>query len=421
MRSEKVMARELTATDWSNAPFEESRDFGANQSGMRQFNERVVLQIIRRAGSLPKAEIARVSNLSAQTVSIIINQLIDDGLLVKQEKVKGKIGQPSVPIALNPEGAYSIGISIDRHQVETIMVGFTGEILSRTSQTYPYPDPQFIFPLIQHSIEFITRSIPQDRRRRLAGIGVTAPSFIVGKWEEELNAPPGVMAQWKTIDIRAQVSKPSGPPVFIAKDTTAACLAELMFGSGIEFPNYLYIFMGSFIGGGIVLNGSLFPGMFGNAGAIGSILVPDIDSTGQMTGFRQLADCASLVRLEDALKPSGIPLDQAFAGGDSEVDAIVADWSFRASRSIAHAIASACAVVDFDGGVIDGEMPRAALESFVSQIGDQLAAMRLDGIVRPWVRGGAIGAEAVSLGSAILPIYTNFVPNDNILRNLPEP
>lgn len=414
------MEHELTSTDWTKAPFEEPRDLGTNQSGMRQFNERVVLQIIRRAGSMPKADIARVSNLSAQTVSVIINQLIDDGLLIKQEKVKGKIGQPSVPIALNPHGAYSIGISIDRRQLETIVIGFTGEIISRTVQTYPYPDPQFIFPLIHHSIDFISRAIPAERRERLAGIGVTAPSFIVGKWEEQLDAPPDVMAQWKNIDIRTQVSTPSGPPVYLAKDTTAACLAELMFGSGLDFPNYLYVFVGSFIGGGVVLNGALYPGVFGNAGAIGSIPVPDFDEDGHLVGIRQLIDCASLYLLEDMLSPFGMNTDQALSEGGPEMQEIIDGWSDRSAKAITHAIASACAVIDFDGVIVDGTMPRRLLDSLVGKIASEIEKMRLDGVVRPWVRGGAIGAKASTLGGAILPLYSNFVPNGTVLLNLPE-
>lgn len=416
------MERELTSTDWSKAPFEEARDLGTNQTGMRQFNERVVLQIIRRAGSMPKADIARITNLSAQTVSVIINQLINDELLVKQEKIKGKIGQPSVPIALNQHGAYSIGISIDRRQMELVLIGFTGEIMSRTAQTYPYPDPQFIFPLIQHSIDFISRSIPEGRRERLAGIGIAAPSFIVGKWEEQLDAPADVMAQWKNIDIRAQVSKPSGPPVFLAKDSSAACLAELMFGSGLDFPNYLYIFIGAFIGGGVVLNGSLYPGMFGNAGAIGSLPVPDIGSDGRLNGIRQLVDIASLATLEEKLASQGLDFDQALAdtGDDGPTFETIDEWSRSAGTAIAHAVASACAVIDFDGVIIDGAVPRARLDMMVEHVSKGLAALSLEGIVRPWVRGGTIGAKATILGGALLPLYSNFAPNGTSLLTLPE-
>ena len=409
------MSRDIPTTDWTKAPFEEARDLGTNQSGMRQFNERVVLQIIRRAGSMPKADIARASNLSAQTVSVIINQLLNDELLLKQEKIKGKVGQPSIPIALNPEGAYAIGVSIDRNQLETILIGFTGEIMNRTLQTYSYPDPQFIFPLIHHSIDFISRSIPPERSERLAGIGIAAPSFIVGKWQEQIDAPPDVMAQWKNIDIRTQVSTPSGPTVYLTKDTTAACLAELMFGSGLDFPNYLYVFVGTFIGGGIVINGTLYPGIFGNAGAIGSLPIPDFDETNQITKVRQLIDCASLFLLEEELAPCGLTIDQAFQENTPDVQEMIGSWRKKSAKAIAYAIASACAVIDFDGVIVDGTMPRQLLDSLVSDIANHVGTMPLDGIVRPWVKSGAIGAKAATLGGAMLPLYSNFAPNGTIL------
>jgi hypothetical protein len=76
------------------------RTVGSNQVGMRQFNERIVLQTIRLHGALPKAEVGRLTRLSMQTVSMIVDRLIVDGLLEKQARVRGRIGQPSVPIAL---------------------------------------------------------------------------------------------------------------------------------------------------------------------------------------------------------------------------------------------------------------------------------------------------------------------------------
>jgi hypothetical protein len=71
---------------------------GSNHVGMRQFNERIVLQAIRLHGALPKADLARVTRLSMQAVSVIINALLTDGLVVKQERLRGRIGQPSVPM-----------------------------------------------------------------------------------------------------------------------------------------------------------------------------------------------------------------------------------------------------------------------------------------------------------------------------------
>src|SRR6185369_6689631 len=88
---------ETTPTAWQLRPR------GSSQGGLRQYNERVVLQAIRLHGSLASAEIARLTRLTAQTVSLISKRLLDDALLVKGAPQRGKVGQPSVPLALNPD------------------------------------------------------------------------------------------------------------------------------------------------------------------------------------------------------------------------------------------------------------------------------------------------------------------------------
>ena len=108
-----------------------TRPVGSNQVGMRQFNERIVLQAIRLHGSLAKADVARLTRLSMQTASMIVDRLIDDGLLVKQARVRGRIGQPSVPIALQPDGAYTIGIKVGRRSLDVLALDFVGHVRSR--------------------------------------------------------------------------------------------------------------------------------------------------------------------------------------------------------------------------------------------------------------------------------------------------
>src|SRR5437867_3112236 len=105
-----------------NAVLERSghlRPRGSSQGGLRQYNERVVLQAVRLHGALPGAEIARLTHLTAQTISLITKRLLDDGLLVKGAPVRGKVGQPSVPLALNPDGAYAIGVKVGRRSMRS--------------------------------------------------------------------------------------------------------------------------------------------------------------------------------------------------------------------------------------------------------------------------------------------------------------
>jgi len=100
---------------------------GSNHNGMRQFNERIVLQTIRHHNAIAKADIARLTQLSTQTVSIIVNRLEGDDLLIKQDRVRGKIGQPSVPLSLNPNGAFSLGLQVGRRSLEVVVTDFLGD------------------------------------------------------------------------------------------------------------------------------------------------------------------------------------------------------------------------------------------------------------------------------------------------------
>ena len=102
---------------------------GTNQTGVRLYNERLVLSLIRLHRELPKADIARLTGLSPQTISIITNQLTADGLLLKGTPQRGRIGQPSVPYSLNPEGALAFGLKVGRRSVDLYLIDFTGRII----------------------------------------------------------------------------------------------------------------------------------------------------------------------------------------------------------------------------------------------------------------------------------------------------
>jgi len=128
---------------------------GSNHTGMRQFNERTVLRAIRHEGAIPKADLARLTQLSSQTVSIIVNRLLEDGLLIKQDRIRGKIGQPSVPLAINPDGAYSIGLQVGRRSLEVVVTDFLGQMRHQWQHTYPYPSPTEVLPKIKEGLKLM--------------------------------------------------------------------------------------------------------------------------------------------------------------------------------------------------------------------------------------------------------------------------
>src|SRR6185312_14777478 len=225
-----------------------------------------VLSLIRLHGELPKADIARLTGLSPQTISIITNQLSDDGLLLKGQPRRGRIGQPSVPYSLNPDGALSFGLKIGRRSVDLYLIDFTGHIRKALHKTYPYPTLSEIRRFTSDGIGSILAELEPELALRIAGLGIGAP-YEMWTWHEEIGAPADELDLWRTVDIRSEIAALCPWPVYFANDITAACAAELMFGRGGEF-------IGSFIGGGLVLNGHLFPGRTQNAGALGSMPAP---------------------------------------------------------------------------------------------------------------------------------------------------
>lgn len=135
---------------------------GSNQSGLRAHNERLVLSLIRQSGALAKAEIARMTGLSAQTVSVIMRALEADGLLKKDAPVRGKVGQPSVPMSLNREGALFLGLKVGRRSLDLVLTDFLGRIVDRKSLTHRYPTPDHVVSFTNDAITQMLESCPRS-------------------------------------------------------------------------------------------------------------------------------------------------------------------------------------------------------------------------------------------------------------------
>lgn len=388
---------------------------GTTQAGARLYNERLVISLVRRHGSLPKVEIARLTGLSAQTASVIVGQLESDGLLVKQEPQRGRVGQPSVPFALNPDGALSIGIKIGRRSTDFILTDFLGQVRYRKHQTHAYPMPKSFIRFVKGELKALSKVVRGSARDRVAGIGIATP-FELWNWQEEVGAPAKDIQDWQGFDTREEVGRISPWPVHLCNDGTAACAAEVLFGGNGQLKDYLYVFIGSFIGGGIVLDGSVVQGRTGNAGAIGSLPVARIDSKERLRAD-QLIRCASLVVLEQRLKalrrdPSGLWLspDQWPDYGEP-----VETWIRSAAQGLAVLAASATSIIDFEAMVIDGAFPLAIRRKLVKAVVAEVDRLDRQGLSPIAIVEGTIGFDARAVGGAALPLLANFARDRDVL------
>lgn len=378
---------------------------GSNQSGMRASNERLVLSLVRRDGALAKSDIARITGLSAQTVSVIMRSLEADGLLRRGEPVRGKIGQPSVPMSLNAEGAFFFGLKIGRRSVDVVLVNLLGEIVALERRTHRYPTPEAVVRFVAEVLPAMTARLPPRLRGRIGGLGIAMP-FQLWSWVEYIDAPAGALDAWRDHDIATEITGLCGVPVHLLNDATAACGAELVFGTGERPIDFLYFYVGFFIGGGLVLNGRLFTGRTGNAAGVGPMLVP-----GPEGRMRRLMEIASLTTLEAAIKAAGRTSDDLWEDPEKwEVPPALLDrWIADAAEGMASAVLSAATLVEIDTVMIDGWLPARVRARLAEETRAAFHRLDLAGVTPPLIREGTVGPRARELGGAAIPLSQRFL------------
>jgi len=384
---------------------------GSNQVRVRAYNERLVLSLVRLHGSMSKADITRRSGLSAQTVSVIMRSLEKDGLLLRGEPVRGKVGQPSVPMRLNPDAVYSFGVKIGRRSADLVLMDFVGRIRLQYHETYAYPVPEKIIGIITSGIDRLEAGLDNDERGRIAGIGIAAP-FELWNWADEVGAPQDEMDAWRGVDLQAEISNRVPHAVYLQNDATSACGAELVFGAGPSYPDFVYFFIGSFVGGGIVLNSAIFSGRTGTAGAVAPLPVRGKDGE-----TRQLLDIASIFVLENLLKERGIDPEPLWYSADDWIDfgEPMALWISETANALAQAIIAAASIIDFGAAIIDGGFPAWVRKRIVTATIDAVRRLDLQGVIIPDIIEGRVGSHARAIGGASLPIFAKYLTDQSVL------
>ena len=385
---------------------------GGDTTGLRAYNERLMITAIRQAGALSKAEIARTTGLSGQAATVIVNSLLDEGLLVKREKVRGRVGKPFTPIALNPEGAYSMGVKIGRRSLEVLLVDFDGAVVASRSTPYPAPLPAETMALAAGTAVELIDSLKRRLRSRIVGLGVAIP-WVLHEWSDVLGLDREAIAAWREIDAATELQAATGLSVSVYNDATAACAAEMIAGDRIGRSSALYIYLGTFVGGGVVIDGRLYRGEQLNAGALGSMPMVEMGDGGRS---HQLIHEASVIDLERALIAAGFDVSEVFSPhGTSDADDVFDAWMRRAVEGLSRAVVSAMSVVDFEEVVIDGLLRPDWRRRVVDGVTSAYGRFDCTGLSPIEIAAGSIGPQARVLGAALLPLIGRFSPDTDLL------
>jgi predicted NBD/HSP70 family sugar kinase len=358
--------------------------------GMLSRNERLLLSLIRQHGALPRAAITQQIGMSAQSVTNMTRKLIQCELLDAEAVLRGKVGQPSTPLALAADGALFLGLKIGRRLVELALVDFTGQVRVHRQEVYAFPRLDHILTFARYGLATITAALSTRDRARVMGLGIATPGRL-WDWGQE-------MEDWLHIDLQAILGGELPFPVFLGNDATTACAAQLIFGKEPLPRDFIHIYVAHFAGGGIVLDGMLRHGPRHNAGALGSM---------PLSGGGQLLEQASVSALERMVGRSLPPDD---SGWDIPLT-IEQTWAEQSGRALAFVAMSAVALLDLSVVVIDGALPPPTRSLLAQATRNALDGLPAAGIDRPHIIEGDLGRTARILGAAALPLSHFFQPD----------
>lgn len=378
------------------------------QTGVRVTNQRAILVLIALEPGQSAAELARKSGLAPQTVSAILDDLDAMGLLKRGEVLRGRRGQPATPLFIEPTGAYALGLEIGWRHIEAVLVDLMVNVVANYRRDYPFPDARTIFKESGQVLAQLTEKLPPAHRNRIIALGVAAPGGI-GRNIGLLGADASHGRLWQQTDFMAEMSKLTTLPVQLYNDGTAACWAELAKQPKPRPTEFVYLHIGTFVGAGIVAEGTLREGPSGNSANLGSMLVTDRQGE---PFFLHLI--GSIYAFEGILTGAGVhvpPTTPMFWPWDEWEDHI-AQWISEAAPAIARVLINTSAVIEYSKAVIDGELPSDILDRLIDEVRKEMNLVPILTFEVPRIEKGNLGHAAPSVGAAILPLYRRFFSRD---------
>lgn len=388
------------------------RRSGTNLPQLAEVNEAVVLGWIRRSEvGLSRVELTAATGLSPQAVSNICQRLIDLGMVRVAGKASSGVGKPRTLLALDPTGAYAVGVHLDPALVSIVLLDLVGDLVARTSfvtSTGDSPDG-----LLTGIGERVGRLIDESGidRTRVAGVGIASPGPIDAETGTVLDPP--LLTEWHDVPVRDRIAEATGLPALLDKDVVAGVVAERWAGQATDSRNALFVYLGAGIGIGVISGDVVVRGASGNAGDVGMFEVAAEDGVGTV----DLGDMVNPVALLDRAVSAGIfptspgkedprGVDARFAElcrladeGDARAATIVNEAAARTGGAVAR-IAN---LLDVDtivfGGPTWSRIADRYLEIATPIIRD-LSITR--GIHEIRIVGSALGDDAGAVGAACL-------------------
>ena len=383
---------------------------GTNLERAGDHNQRVTLQAVRAAGSpITRAEIADLTGLTAPAIANITKRLLNDGMILKAGRHIGGRGQPATKLVVNPDGAFSIGLNIDRDHIAIIALDFVGNVRFRVCREVHFAMPQDVIAFFREQVGRLIAEKAIDIER-LIGIGIGIPDDL---GRIPVSNRPDAYRIWSEIDVAELFAEILPVPVYVENDAAAASIGEMQFGHGLQHRSFTYTIISAGLGGGLVIDGHYYRGANGRSGEIGFLPVHDEEGQPHI-----LEDLVSLFSLYDYMRKAGFDvstpedLEALTDAGQFRVEA----WLDRAADQLVNAFLVMSCAIDPEAHFIGGRLPAMFIEQLCLRLNERLNAFgdRIRHIAP--IKRAALAVDAAARGAGILPFNDRFLPIREALK-----
>jgi glucokinase-like ROK family protein len=238
----------------------------ADQVFVRETNLSTVLRLIHTQSPISRAQLAVITGLNKSTVSSLVDELLARNLIHETGSNSGGAGRPATLIEMNPLAGLFIGVELGVDFVSVAVTDFLGNIIWRKREDANPNEDQS--RMINQTLQIVKEAMAAGKKKntRFLGLGLATPGTVDVKEGVLIFAPN---LHWRNVPFGKIFSEQTKLRVFVENDANAAAIAEHLFGTARQCQDFIFVFAGVGIGGGLFLNGKLYRGKNGYAGEIG--------------------------------------------------------------------------------------------------------------------------------------------------------
>lgn len=352
-------------------------------------SQRLLLELIRRHAPVTRAELARLSHLTAGAITQQCRELIFSGLVVEGERNTGQRGQPSLPLRLNPGGGCAIGLAFSPGFIDMTVVDLSGRQLFSLSEPHLENQP------LEHTLAQIKTLVEQTLKKRqlqharILGIGYAVPGFL--KADGRKRHSVAWLHTWREVDLQQVFADNLPWPTWVENNANASAIGEMYSGEWNNYSDLTFIDLGYGIGAGIIAGHKLLRGGFSNAGEVGIAFPSDTPRP----SYKDLLATLEREGFSEAQLPELI----------AEQHPLLEGWFIRCCGQLEQTVFSCTQWIDPQLIVLGGAMPKDILNRLVREI-----SLRLEILLDPYhpkvmLAASSMGSQSASRGAAMIPLY----------------